>query len=199
MPRRQRVYGADSRTCVFCEIVSGDHHTHVVCEDERHLAFLSRYPNTEGVTVVMTKKHFPSYIVDVPDDELASLLLASKGVARLLDSTLPDVSRTGLAFEGLGINHIHAKLFPFHGTGDMDRWRPVESEIDTFFAKYEGYFCTNDGPRADEQELAALAFTDPGNSRSPLSRSPVAATRLPSEPTADPTEDRVRMYLSEPP
>jgi diadenosine tetraphosphate (Ap4A) HIT family hydrolase len=115
---------------------------------------LSRYPNTPGVTVVITKQHLSSYMAEVPDDALCNLVLAAKRVAQILGQALPDASRTGLAFEGFGIDHIHAKLFPFHGT--TDEWRPIESEIDTFFPNYEGYFCTNDGPRADDEDLACV-------------------------------------------
>lgn len=157
MPRTEDVYKASRGECLFCEVASGKHPVHSVWEDQNHLAFLSRFPNTQGVTVVITKEHFSSYVFKLPAERLASLVLAVSEVGRLLDAALPDVSRTGLAFEGFGIDHVHAKLFPFHGTGNIERWEPIESEIETLFPRYEGYFCTNDGPRADDEELSRLA------------------------------------------
>ena len=54
--------------CIFCKIVNGEVPCHKVWEDEKHLAFLTIFPNTEGVTVVIPKKHYPSYVFDLPRD-----------------------------------------------------------------------------------------------------------------------------------
>lgn len=56
--------------CIFCKIVKGEAPFHKVWEDEKHLAFLSIFPNTEGFSVVITKKHYPSYTFDLPDNVL---------------------------------------------------------------------------------------------------------------------------------
>ena len=144
--------------CIFCRIVKGEAPCHKIWEDEKHLAFLSIYPNTEGFTVVLPKKHYSSYAFDLPDDVLAELTLAAKKVGRLLDERLEDVGRTGMIFEGFGVDHVHAKLFPMHGTGDMKEWRALKSEgMDRFFERYEGYISSHDAARADDGELAALA------------------------------------------
>ncbi|EAA8104124.1 HIT family protein, partial [Salmonella enterica] len=45
-------------TCIFCQIVEGKAPCHKVWEDEHHLAFLSIFPNTDGFTVVIPKKHY---------------------------------------------------------------------------------------------------------------------------------------------
>jgi diadenosine tetraphosphate (Ap4A) HIT family hydrolase len=50
-------------------------------EDEHHLAFLSIFPNTDGFTVVIPKKHYPSYAFDMPPQALADLVLATQKVA----------------------------------------------------------------------------------------------------------------------
>lgn len=102
--------------CIFCKILSGSVPCHKIWEDEGHLAFLSPYPNTIGFSVVITKDHYSSYAFDLPDDILKNLIVATKKVAKLIDSRLPDVGRTGMIFEGFGIDHVHAKLFPMHGT-----------------------------------------------------------------------------------
>lgn len=143
--------------CIFCDIAEGKVPSHKIWEDEKHLAFLSIFPNTEGFSVVITKDHYPSYVFDLPDQALTDLIHATKKVAQLLDAKFEDVSRTGVMFEGFGIDHIHAKLFPMHGTGDLKEWKPLKSNVDKYFKQYEGYISSHDYKRADDTELAKLA------------------------------------------
>lgn len=143
--------------CLFCKIVKGEVPSHKVWEDDKHMAFLTIFPNTDGVTVVITKDHHTSYAFDLPDQVLTELMLATKKVAKLLDKAFPDVGRTGMVFEGFGVDHIHAKLFPMHGTSDMDKWRPIESSINQFFETYPGYISSHDADRADDAKLSEIA------------------------------------------
>lgn len=142
--------------CIFCKIVKGELPSHKIWEDDKHLAFLSIFPNTEGFSVVVTKEHYPSYAFDLLDDVLSGLVLATKKVGKLLDSKLDDVGRTGMIFEGFAVDHVHAKLFPMHGT-KMKDWRPLKSDMHKYFEKYEGYISSHDYKRADDAKLAELA------------------------------------------
>lgn len=143
--------------CIFCKIVKGGAPSHTIWEDESHLAFLSIFPNTEGVSVVITKEHYPSYIFDLPEEIMSGLILATKKVAKLLDTKLEDVGRTAMVFEGFGIDHIHAKLFPIHGTANTIEWKPIESKVEKYFDQYEGYISSHDYKREDDTKLTALA------------------------------------------
>ncbi len=145
------------KDCIFCGIVAGEIPSNKIWEDEKHVAFLSIFPNTEGFSVVITKEHYPSYAFDLPEDVLTGLLLAAKKTAKCLDAAFEDVGRTGLIFEGFGIDHIHAKLFPMHGTGNMAEWKPLKSNVDKYFDTYEGYISSHDYQRADDEQLAELA------------------------------------------
>ena len=120
------------------------------------MAFLSIYPNTEAFTVVITKEHHPSYAFDLRDEVLSNLILASKKVGKLLDSKLDDVGRTGLILEGYGVDHVHAKLFPMHGTGHLKSFKQMNSNVDKYFEKYEGYISSHDYKREDDEKLARL-------------------------------------------
>ncbi len=142
--------------CIFCKIVSGEASCHKIWEDELHLAFLSIFPNTEGFSVVITKEHYPSYAFDLPENVLIELVKAAKQTAKLLDAKLENVGRTGMIFEGFGVEHIHAKLFPMHGT-KIAEWKQHKSSVDKYFEKYEGYISSHDYKRADDGKLAALA------------------------------------------
>lgn len=143
--------------CIFCKIANGKESCHKIWEDEKHLAFLSIYPNTWGFSVVITKEHYPSYPFAVEDEVLENLIIASKKVAKLLDKKLEDVGRTGLILEGFGINHLHAKLFPMHGTANMKDWREIKSNVNRYFETYEGYISSHDSKRADDKDLEKLA------------------------------------------
>ena len=142
--------------CIFCKIVAGEIPCHKVWEDENFLAFLSIFPNTEGVTVVIPKAHYSSYVFDLPKDVRNDLIEVAKTVAKILDEKLEDVGRTALVFEGFGVDHVHAKLFPMHGT-KMEKWEAVHSDIDKYFEKYPGYISSHDAKRADDEELERIA------------------------------------------
>jgi diadenosine tetraphosphate (Ap4A) HIT family hydrolase len=148
--------GLIMNNCIFCKIARGEAPAHKIWEDEKHIAFLSIFPNTEGFSVVITKEHYPSYAFDLPDDVLQGLVFAAKKVAKLLDSKLEDVGRTGMIFEGFGVDHIHAKLFPMHGT-KLEEWQPLKSNMNKYFEKYEGYISSHDHVRADDVILSKLA------------------------------------------
>ncbi|HIF9178376.1 TPA: HIT family protein [Photobacterium damselae] len=143
--------------CVFCEIVKGKLPCHKVWEDDKHLAFLSIYPNTKGFTVVIPKKHYSSYAFAQSDEVLCDLIVATKKVALLLDKSFDGVARTGMFFEGYGVDHLHSKLSPMHGTGNNSEFQLIEANIDKFYDNYEGYLSSHDWHRADDSELAQIA------------------------------------------
>lgn len=144
-------------SCIFCEIVNGnnkgDTQAYKIWDDGDHCAFLSIFPNTEGVTVVIPKKHYPSYAFDLPDDILTNLILAAKKVAKLLDAKLEDVGRTALVFEGFGVDHVHAKLFPMHGTADMAKWKKIEKGRGEYYETYPGFITSHDYDKASDEDL----------------------------------------------
>ena len=143
--------------CVFCKIVSGDLSAHIVWQDENHVAFLTPWPNTVGFTVVIPKEHRPSYAFDNDDKILTDLTLAAKKVGKMIDAAFEDVGRTGLIYEGFGVDHLHAKLFPMHGTGNMQEWKEIKSNTDIYFEKYEGYIASNDSKKVSDEELEKVA------------------------------------------
>ncbi|OLF56507.1 HIT family protein [Pseudomonas chlororaphis] len=144
-------------SCIFCDIVSGEAPCHKIWEDEKHIAILSIYPNTEGFSVVLPKKHYSSYAFELDDVVLSELVIACKKVAQLIDRAFDDVGRTGMMLEGFGVNHVHAKLFPMHGTGGQKEWRQVKSNVDKYFQTYEGYISSHDHVRESDEKLREIA------------------------------------------
>ncbi len=143
--------------CIFCSIVQKTSPAHILWEDDQHMAFLSIFPNTPGFSVVIPKQHYGSYAFAQPDEVLAALAVAAKRTALQIDRAFADVARTGMMLEGYGVDHLHAKLFPMHGTGGDSTFKPISSKVDKFFDAYEGYISSHDHVRADDAELAALA------------------------------------------
>jgi hypothetical protein len=56
----------------------------------------------------------------------------------------------------MGVNHVHAKLFPLHGTQKTD-WAPTPQEERPFFHTYPGYLATYDGQLASPEDLDKIA------------------------------------------
>lgn len=142
-------------SCIFCQMVAGKSPIHKIWEDDEHLAFLSIYPNCRGASVVIPKAHFQSYAFHLPEEELAKLAVKAAKVGRLLDNSFDDVGRTAMILEGFGINHVHAKLFPLHGT-KQDKWTPIHTDYNKFFTKYEGYVSSHEY-HGEIEDLASLA------------------------------------------
>lgn len=142
--------------CIFCKIVRGEVPCHKIFETDDFLAFLSIFPNTEGFTVVIPKKHYPSYVFDLEETVYQSLLNAAKTVAKLLEEKL-GVARCAMIVEGMGVDHAHVKIIPLHGVKKNAIWSPVTAHIDKYFEKYEGYVSSHDYTRAEERDLERIA------------------------------------------
>ncbi|KAJ1665055.1 hypothetical protein IW140_003792 [Coemansia sp. RSA 1813] len=144
---------ASTDDCVFCRIVAGESPSHKVLEDDKHVAFLSIFPNTRGFTVVIPKLHMSSDVLALDDETYTELMLFTKKVDMMLRRGL-QVDRCALIIEGMMINHAHAKLIPLHG---LDGRTHVVSEGGIEFSdKYEGYVTSKEGPRALDEDLSDL-------------------------------------------
>ncbi len=143
--------------CLFCEIVTKKEKAHIIWEDEKHIAFLSIFPNTKGFTVVIPKIHYASYAFELSDTIYSELMIASKKVGLLLDRAFDEVARTGLIMEGYGVDHVHTKLIPMHGTAKFKKWEQVQVTKEKYFSEYEGYLSSHDCKIAAEKDLEMLA------------------------------------------
>jgi len=140
--------------CIFCKIAKKEIDAAWVWEDDEFFAILDNQPNTKGMTLVMTKKHYPSYAFDMPNESYHKLMIASKKVAKLLEAKLK-VKRVAMAMEGMGVDHVHIKLYPMYGLDE--KYAEIFAENKIFFDKYEGYVTTLLGPKIDLKELKKLA------------------------------------------
>lgn len=142
------------KKCVFCEIVKGKIPCIKIWEDKNFIAILDINPIIEGMTLVISKRHFDSYVFAMKDKEYYKIMLASKKVAKLLDKGLK-VKRTIMVLEGLGVNHAHIKLYPVYGLKRKFEIKTVSSK--KTIKKYRGYIHTQLGPRKSLKELKRVA------------------------------------------
>lgn len=145
---------SSSKKCLFCQIVKGEIPSYKIWENKEFLAILDVFPNTKGMALVMPKKHYDSYVFEMPNNVYQRFMKAGKEVAKLLDKKLK-IQRTALVMEGMGINHAHLKLYPLHGLDK--KFTGMEAGEKVFFENYPGYLTTQMGPQADSEELKKLA------------------------------------------
>ena len=146
--------------CVFCRIVAGAEPCHVVYEDERHLGFLDVFPNTEAFSVVITKQHLASDIARADSQVAAGLFEAARTVAARVAAAYDDMDRCAIVFEGMMIDHLHAKVIPLHQTAGVQPGPGPETTARSpqYFEAYPGYVTTQiAASHADDEHLAATA------------------------------------------
>lgn len=149
-------YNEAMSDCVFCKIVTNQIPSFKIWEDKEFLAFLDINPNTKGTTILATKKHYPSYLFShLPEKKYLNMMKAVRIVSLLLKKSLK-VKRTGMVFDGTGMNHAHIKLYPIHGLkAEFGKQKLEPPKV--FFKKTAGYITSQIGPQADFEELKKLA------------------------------------------
>lgn len=135
---------------IFDKVLKKEIPSWPVWEDDNYFAFLTPFPNTPGLTVVIPKTNKSDYIFDLEDKDYEGLLLASKKVAKILEKAL-EVKRVAMVVEGTGVAYVHVKLYPLHGplASKTDVW----SDHTEFVEDYRGWMTTLEGPKMDDNRL----------------------------------------------
>lgn len=140
--------------CIFCKIIKEEIPSVKFWEDDEFFAVLDVFPNTKGMTLVIPKKHFDSDTFSMPDVDYTKLMLATKKVSDILKKGL-GVNRVAMVAEGMGVNHVHIKLYPLHGIGE--EFEEMWAKDKVFFEKYQGYLSTQLGEKAQLKDLRKVA------------------------------------------
>ena len=138
---------------IFDKIIRKEIPSYDVWEDENYLAFLTPFPNTPGVTVVIPKTNPGDNIFQIKDDQYIGLLEASKKVAKMLEESL-SVARVAMVVEGTGVPYVHIKLYPLYGEKAEDFG--VDNLNTEFTEEYRGWLTTMEGPKMDESRLMEI-------------------------------------------
>lgn len=103
---------------IFSRIASGEIPSYKVAEDKDHFAFLDINPVHPGHVLVIPRRE-EDYIFDLSDEELASLMLFAKRVAKAIKKAIP-CKKVGITVIGLDVNHTHVHLVPMNTGADMN-------------------------------------------------------------------------------
>ncbi|MXZ62758.1 MAG: HIT family protein [Chloroflexi bacterium] len=98
---------------MFCTIVAGDAEAHVVCEDERTLAFLDHRPLFPGHTLVVPREHVET-LPDLQAADLGAFFEVVQRIARVMPAAL-DAEGTFVANNNRvsqSVAHLHLHVVP---------------------------------------------------------------------------------------
>ena len=122
---------------IFSKIVSGEIPSHKISENEKFLAFLDVSPLVHGHILVIPKKEV-DYIFDIPDSDLAEMMVFAKGVAKAQKEAVT-CKRIGIAVIGLEVPHAHIHLVPMNTANDINftqcKLKPTAEELSSMAEK----------------------------------------------------------------
>lgn len=111
--------------CIFCQIISGELPSYKVYEDDKTLAFLDIGPVNPGHTLVIPKTHYQD-LDDIPEAELANLIMVVKKVGKLLKDKLGaaghNVTENNGTVAGQIVPHFHFHVIPRHAGDGHGAW-----------------------------------------------------------------------------
>ena len=97
--------------CIFCKIIAGEIPSYKLYESDKVLAFLDINPLSDGHALLIPKTHAEK-MHQVPDDELAEILVIAKNLAlksKVVDYNL--LQNNGRIAHQI-IMHVHFHLIP---------------------------------------------------------------------------------------
>ena len=116
---------SDSRSCIFCRIISGHSQAHRIAETVNFLAFLDHQPITLGHTLIIPKRHCVT-LLDVPQEFLGEYLDFTRALAQTVMKELGvpafNLFQNNGAAAGQVVFHVHFHLVPRDGS-DGIRYR----------------------------------------------------------------------------
>jgi len=65
------------------------------------------------------------------------------------------VKRVAVVMEGLGVNHVHIKLYPIYGL--ETKFQEMWAKDRVYFERYQGFISTQLGPQKTPEELEKVA------------------------------------------
>jgi len=112
--------------CIFCKIAEGKIPALKVYEDENTISFLDIMPANKGHCLVVPKKHYET-LLDVPDEDLKNLIIATKKVAKALSLSIGNgdynIIMNNGKIAGQIVAHAHIHIIPrFKGDRLRIKW-----------------------------------------------------------------------------
>lgn len=114
------------KNCLFCNIVKNSVPSYKIAENNKVLAFLDIYPQTEGHTLVIPKSHSVN-LLDTPDNEVEAVYKMVKKVCLALKKSqkVNDFlvkSHNGV-LAGQEVGHFHVHVIPCYDKSSRNKKR----------------------------------------------------------------------------
>ena len=104
-----------SSQCIFCQIIAKKSPAYIVYEDNEIIAFLDKYPISEGHTLVLPKKHYARFD-EIPEELLSKLFLKTQLLNSEIKAKLQATGSHVTVNDGKAANqlvpHVHVHLIP---------------------------------------------------------------------------------------
>jgi len=113
--------------CVFCKIVAGELPSYKVYEDEKVYAFLDIHPVNLGHTLVVPKKHAPSFYELDEETFLHGMKVVQKLAQNIMQTIKP--VRVGLVVAGWDVPHTHIHIIPTNDHFDITSKQKIEGAL----------------------------------------------------------------------
>ena len=101
--------------CIFCKIIAGKIPSAKVYEDDNTIVFLDIMPANKGHCLVVPKNHYEG-LLDVPEEQLNSLMAATKKIAKSISLSIGSSSYNLVMNNGKEagqvVNHVHMHIIP---------------------------------------------------------------------------------------
>lgn len=110
---------------IFAKIVRGDMSCVKVYDDDKILAFMDIFPQSEGHTLVIPKKAKATMLFDIDIDHLKDLIEGVQKIAKAVDKALKPVGMRIIQFNGneagQTVFHIHFHIIPVYADTPLRR------------------------------------------------------------------------------
>ena len=102
--------------CLFCKIINGEIPTYKLYEDDLVIVILDAYPNVDGHTLIIPKKHYDTFM-DLPDDLILHInKIAKQYTNHIMDRLNAKELSVHVNFgNSQKIKHYHLHLLPNFG------------------------------------------------------------------------------------
>ena len=114
------------KNCIFCKIVEGEIPSVKIWEDEKTISFLDVNPINLGHTLVIPKKHSPTFYESKEEDFIATMKTAKKIAEKINKKLKP--KKVGLLIAGWDVAHTHVHVVPMQDYHDLTSRRYLEEK-----------------------------------------------------------------------